>query len=1067
MFILYNSNRTETLVQQLGSVISSGAPLSLFQQELFLIQSRGMERMLSQHLAETFGVWANTCFFLPIQFIEYLVELTGHEYKSRSFDRDILIWRLESLLRNIEEPGLSPLARYLKGDQLDVKRFQLARQLAHLFDQYQILRVDFLDSWDRDLVLTIEPEEIWQKLLWRKLRENAKGSLHRGELISRLIADLGSNGTISENLPQRMFVFGLHTMPPLFFSILNVLSRLIDIHLFLLSPCSLYWGDLETEKVKARRRVTSYQNKITSLTDESGFHPLLSNLGKQGAHFQELLLERIDLYEEGAAHFINPHEDSPSCLLNYLQADMLEGLPPPDADNRIELYPDDSIMIISCHSRMREIMVLKDYIMSWLYADESLELHDIVVMAPDIQSYSALIPSVFHDIPHSVADRTVRKENKYFDSFLQYLDLFSGRFGWSELLSVLEKPEVRRRFELSASDIEMIRYWVVDSGIRWGLSEEQRINDGLGSFDLGSWRNGLERMLMGVAIDTNSSVDGILPYTEIEGSSGDVLGALCQFIDLVEESYVLFQEPGTLADWSERLRSICSDLLIDNAQPDLLALNRLFSELSEELYSFHGELVSFTVIKSWLESTADSGSTAGFLTGNLMFCSMLPMRSIPFRVICLLGLNDGEFPRNDHFSTFDLTKLEYRIGDRSNRDDDRYQFLEALIAARERLYLSYIGQSIRTNRKIPPSVVVTELNETLQNYYALDDVTVFHPLRPFSASYYTGSERLFSYDEYYCRVAQALSRDDEFHPLDWFTTVLVDDPQNSFEISDILQFFSQPQIYFVRTIMGIDYRIVKDIPDEDEPFQLDGLARYSTDQQIVQSILSETASAQVRDRLQACLQWPLGEPGNITYKIREKELHDFVTRVGLIDLGKPLSDRGFDMMVGDNFLTGTLPNAYQEGQLYHRYAALTGKDILHSWLYHLIAKQMRQKALPTYFVSRDCTLTIAADCGEPADLSQLVEIFIKGRQSVSALLVEPAFAYAQQIEKNRRSGRRDPLEAARALFRLSMEKGYTPEWNLLYEQQPIEAVLGAPFEDLAKSVMVSLWDRIQVQRVAG
>ena len=330
MFIIHTSNRTERLAGCLASVLSHRSPASIFRKELFLIQSRGMERMLSQSLAEYFGVWCNANYLLPIQFIDYLCNLTGMADENQIFNRDMLTWRLEALLRDTEGEVLRPLADYLSGDQSGLKRFQLARQLADVFDQYQIMRMDILEAWESDRRVSDDASEAWQKELWQRILAASPGVMARGALIAKLADNLEGMDSARVGFPERIFVFGLHTMPPLFLSVLNRLSETLDVHLFLLSPCELYWGDIESIRARGRRMLAEGKSLQAISTDALPYHPLLAAFGRQGAHFQEMLLETIDAYQDGEASFADPlaAEGSAPSLLHRLQADILAGSEP-------------------------------------------------------------------------------------------------------------------------------------------------------------------------------------------------------------------------------------------------------------------------------------------------------------------------------------------------------------------------------------------------------------------------------------------------------------------------------------------------------------------------------------------------------------------------------------------------------------------------------------------------------------------------------------------------------------------------------------------------------------------
>lgn len=1061
MFILHTSNRTERLARCLASVISENAPPTLFRKELFLIQSRGMEKMIAQYLSEHFGVWGNSAYLLPIQFIDYLGELFGLTADDQIFNRDTLTWQLERLLRDSNGPRLKPLAAYLAGDQSELKRFQLARQLAHVFDQYQIMRMDILEAWEADRIVTDDESEVWQKELWNKIRSVSPDVLHRGEVIARLINQLKIADQTNVRLPERIFVFGLHTMPPLFLEALNTLSVKIDVHLFLLSPCELYWGDIESRRVRAKRLLAAGEPEQTVVPEDLGYHPLLVSLGRQGAHFQELLLDRIDEYREGDATFVDPLAGTRPSLLHLLQRDILAGYEP-ERSSSLNNDPDNSIQVVSCHSRMRELMVLKDQILFWMYEDPSLELHEIIVMAPEIQDYALLVPAVFEDIHHSIADRNMRRRNRYLDAFMQVLGLFSGRYGWTEIVSILERPEVFPQFSMSAGDLETIRHWVIHSGIRWGLSAQQRLRETSIASAAGTWKSGLERMLMGYAIDSEEMVAGVLPYTEIEGGNGEILGGLCRFLAIVEQSSMSFAADKTLAQWSDELRTLCSAIFAQPDHADLLALNQLLVEIGEKFAHYHNLPVSFQVIETWLRSIVDTCSSGGFLSGKLTFCSMLPMRSIPFKKICLLGLNEGAFPKQDNFPTFDLMGKKYRHGDRSHRADDRYQFLEAFIAAREGLYLSYIGQSIRTNKKIPPAVVVSELLDCMQSHYGVADLTVHHPLQPSDRKYFTGEDSFFSYDEHYCQVSANLHNRRAGDCRLWLESPLEPEPPSRYDFSALIRFFTQPQVYFVRHVLGINLNTNDSFPDDDELFRFDSLTKYSAEQEIVESLIRGTDSGAILARLQTESRWPLGTPGLISFEKEVRELSRFVQRIADFKLGLPINDLPFELEVNQQAVEGLLSCCCEYGQLLYRHAGLKGKDLLVGWLHHLAAARIRKQKLPTYILASDYTVVFDLASGDDGDLEFLFNLFADGCRRVSSLLVEPSLCYAQQHQLNSARGKKEPMAVARQLFSKYIENHYVPEWNLIYRNRSAEDVLNDEFEALCLQLMVPLWDTAQV-----
>ena len=1048
MFYLHTSNRTENLLSHLAEVIRADKRVDLFAPELFLVQSQGMERIISQRMAEVFGVWCNFKYLLPLAFFEVLANRLGMSIHPDGFGRETLTWRLEGLLRDLDDPDFAPLSQYFKGENVDLKRFQLARQLANLFDQYQVMRPDLPALWDKGKMAGGHPAEKWQMRLWQRLSAQLPELVHRGAILQQVGKRLESGKDLAHLLPLRLSVFGLHIMPPLFLSLLARLSRHSDVHLYVLSPCEQYWGDLPNKRQQARPRLAmEAESEIVS------GHPLLISLGRQGRDFQAMLLSQVD-FELEFRSFDDPFATDAPTLLHRLQADMLHSRVGGTESGREGATDDGSLIIVSCHSRLREVAVLKDNILDWLHRDPALELRDIVVMAPDIQEYAALIPAVFHDLQHSIADRSLRRRNSALAAFLAFVDILDGRFGWMEVLDLLQKDVIFPRFELTTGDLEQIRQWVTDSGIRWGLSAQQRQGLGLPANSYGTWKAGLERLLMGYAIDSPDFVDGILPYTAIEGGAARALGGLCEFVAILADAEKDLHEAHSLAEWSQLLLHYADRLFAEDDSPEILELRQILTEL--DAGDFHQEQVVLAVVRAWLETaSAESRSASGFLRGQLTFCSMLPMRSIPFRIVCLLGLADGAFPGNDRHATFDLLAVERRYGDRSKRDDDRYQFLEALLAARDTLYMSYTGQSIKSNDKTPPSVVVTELLEVLQDDYGLKtkDLVRHHPLQPFSRRYFSGADpRFFSYDKQACATARRMA-EPRAEESPWWSGELAP-REEAVPLAALFGFFANPQKWFVRNILGIHLDLDEDLPEESEPFAVGHLAAYAIDQEVIQSLLVGEHEAPFFERLRAEGKWPLGMPGELLFEWQKEELVAFVARIKRQNMGARLSDLPVDLEICGIRLKGQLSNVYEEGILLSRYTGCKGKDVLGLWLHNLLAGLLLGEGKRVVAVLRDRDLRYTSVVDHQPDLARFVELFRAGCLSPSSLYVEPAWAYAQQLDKKSLV---PPLVAARRKWQDSLDKGYEPEWALLLQGVPVEDALGEAFEELCRTVFCPVW----------
>ena len=730
---------------------------------------------------------------------------------------------------------------------------------------------------------------------------------------------------------------------------------------------------------------------------------------------------------------------------------------------------------------MREMEVLHDQLLALFEEQPDLKPHEIVVMAPDISVYAPFTDAVFDTapeplrIPFSVSDRGARAENGVVDTFLSILEAAGSRFTASSVMSILESSTLQRRFDLADSDLEIIRTWIDKTGIRWGIDAAQRTALGLPAFAQNSWRAGIDRLLLGYAAPAHGEklFEGILAYDEVEGNLAETLGHLVEFAEALFSTAGDLQQPRPLLAWQETLRQIAFRFFPpdDEREPELRRLRRVVESLGETAaLSGFDEAVPLDVLLAHLEKVlAESESGSGFLVGRVTFCALKPMRTVPFRVVCLVGLNDTAYPRHTRAPGFDLIAQDPRPGDRSTRDDDRYLFLEALLSARNVFYLSYVGQSGRDNSPIPPSVLVSELLDYAEGSFAIPagaPLVTKHRLQPFSPVYFQDGSELFSYSTENCGASEVANS--ERHDPPPFINAPISEPEadwRQLEAGKLIRFFGHPAKFFIEQRLDLRLPRMDGMLEESEPLEIDSLAKYRLQQDLLTHALRGDSLEELRPVLRATGELPPGHAGDARLRAMSEAADEFATLVRQ-NLGQGADEiREVALALDDFSLSARLDNLHGGRLVHYRLTTRKPKDLLTAWINHLLANT--ERATESILITADkenCPVLEPFAPVAPKDaqehLGQLLRLYWRGLREPLRLFPRSSLAYVEQMLKPK--GNRSPLEAAQAKWRRYPEawepdRGERPEANdrhFSFVFRNVTDPLDEEFEQLALAVFV-------------
>ncbi|SNC58297.1 exodeoxyribonuclease V subunit gamma [Sodalis endosymbiont of Henestaris halophilus] len=987
MFTVYHSNKMDTLQTIANQLIASNPIRDPFQSEIILVQNTGMAQWMQMKFAAHFGIAANIKFLQPTSFIwQMFTRMIPYIPNESSFTKQAMTWRLMKLLpRLCLQQDFTTISEYLRDDDKR-KSFQFATQVAELFDKYMLYRPDWLESWQRgELIVGIGEDQLWQAELWQALmvatEQARKPMWHHANFQQCFIKTLTESQHKPSGLPDRLFICGISALTLTFLQTLQALSHHIDIYLLLINPCRYYWGNIRDRDFLARllsRHRRHYQQETElslfccpkqakALLNEFGEqqvgNPLLSSWGKQGSDNLYLLAQLDDITEVDA--FVEPTGDK---LLSLIQRDILalenhavigknSKMIKHSGDKRALQLNDRSLSLHICHSEQREVEVLHDSLLAMMAEDQTLSPRDIMVMVANIEHYTPAIQAVFGDngneryLPFIIFDRRTQHLHPVLLAFLSLLELPRSRFTAEQVLLLLEVPALANRFAIDEEKLQLLRKWVTESGIRWGLDDDTLRELMLPATGKNTWQFGLNRMLLGYAMDNESDEwQGILPYCESSGLIAGLVGQLAELLIQLRKWRDRLAQSHSPETWLGYAHEMIEDFFAPDAKAEaaLTLLENQWRQILEcALQERYDQPVLVTMLQdaltARLEQTLDVNQR--FLAVSINFCTFMPMRSIPFRVVCLLGMNDGVYPRTQPKVGFDLMTQQSRCGDRCQRDDDRYMFLEALLSAQEKFYISFIGRAIQDNTTHYPSMLVNELSDYIaQSFYLPGDehantessnnrvrkhLWQWHSRMPFEPDNFMPGSETQSFASEWLPAASG-----EGNPQPDFIVPLTAESYHVLTLDKLLSFYRHPvRAWFVQRLkVSLHYR-----PPEIsryEPFVIDSLNRYQLNNKLVNTIINGESTQRLFCQVLAAGLLPYGVFGELYWAKQYKEMQELSEKVIIRQLPKTHSLE-IDLMLGNIKLSGCLLKVQNNGLLRWRPGNLSAQDGLLLWLEHL------------------------------------------------------------------------------------------------------------------------------------
>jgi exodeoxyribonuclease V gamma subunit len=1034
---VHRASRADVLADGLGDLLRTPLP-DPFATEVVVVPARGVERWLSQRLSHRLGgspgrddgVCAGVEFRSPGSLV---AEITGTR-DDDPWSPEALVWPLLAALdASLEEEWARTLARHvghgLPGEEADLRsgrRFAVARRLAQLFASYALQRPQLVEDWhagrDTDgCGRPIAGDLAWQPELWRRLADRVAAPpphVRHRQTLARL-----RDAPEELDLPSRVSLFGHTRLPVTEVELLAALGEHHDVHLWLPHPSAALWAALAPGAA---------EGPVLRAADTSHHlvgHPLLSSLGRDVRELQRTLATVV---APGSPVGAGP--EAPDTLLGWLQSDLRANRAGAAASRRLD-ETDRSVQVHACHGSARQVDVLREVLLGLLADDPTLEPRDVLVMCPDIETFAPLVSAGFglgdvvgeaghpaHRLRVRLADRALTQTNPLLDVVARLLDLAGGRAGASVLLDLAHTDPVRTRFGFSDDDLQQLTSWVQEAGVRWAFDAEHRADFGLQDYVSNTWQFGLDRLLAGVTMsdDSGAWLDRTLPLDDVGSGQVDLVGRLVEYVDRVRSVTDDLVGTQPLERWLDVLSSGLAALTAVAASDAWQSgqVQRELGRVREAAAALDTTTLRLPDIRALLGDRLRGRPTrANFRTGTLTVCTMVPMRSVPHRVVCLVGLDDGVFPRVGAVDGDDVLARRPLSGERDARSEDRQLLLDAILATTETLVVTYTGANEYSGQPRPPAVPLGELLDALDDTATAGArsvsaaVTIRHPLQPFDARNVTAEALVpghaFTFDRAALAGAAAASGP-RTPPVPFLTGPLPEGPAGDVSLDDLASWLKHPVRDFLR------HRLDVALPRDEEPVadglpvEIDSLAQWAVGDRVLRDLLAGVDPDRARQQ-----EWRRGvlPPGRLGWRLLQ----------GIVDRARPLAAEALRLRTveagavdvdldlgGGRRLRGTVSDVYGDRvvpvsysrlgathrlQSWLRLLVLTGSDPDRNWTAHTLGRPTNSRSRESHSLS----LLGPLDDYTALDLVRgLVRLRDRGLCEPLPLPLKASFAYARQ-----------------------------------------------------------------------
>ncbi len=743
MLTVFRGNRAEHLAELLATQLRLNPP-GPFEEVQVVVNTWPTSRWLGEQLALNLGgIAAHIRYPFPGSQLRRIVNglLADAPGDQDPWRANQLVWPVLNLLPAVmEQPEGAALRHWWScrqgpNGELDRAQWQLGRSIADALDDASLYRPDLLSSWWAGEPGA--PEQAWQRLLVLQLRDRL-GVKPFGLRVLDAIALLEQGPPAPASLANPLRFFGLSSLAPIQVQLLQALSLHTQVDLYLLTPCRDLW-----QRCTGRRQLLSDAIALRQpldgdwLLEASGME---ARFGRLGGEFQQLLEgsgeselgqgQQKDLFVAAAA---GHRGEGPAPLLHQLQQQLVD----PAGHPQLQLAAvDSSLEFHRCPGPLRQVQIVRDRILQLMAADPTLQPRDVLVMTPQVDALAPLVAAVFGDgdatgvtLKWRLTDRSQQSEASLSRTLLALLVQAGERLTASALEALLESSALQAHFQLTGAETAALHPLLQRCGFRWGLDAQER-----GGLASGSLAWAVDRLLLGLVLPEQPGLAPAETAPLACGVSVELLGRWVHLLTRLRHWLQDLRRSRRCEAWNSCLRALLVDLFGEGGSQawELPLVLAAIDDWQQAAAGCDLKLPAAVVAAVLDERLAADSGRFGHRSGALTISALEPMRAIPHRVVVLMGLDAGAYPRQHQRPGFHLLEQQRRLGDPNPADQDRYVLVEALLSARDHLLVTWNSRDPRSGEALPPATPVRQWLEWLQGQLACrgKGLLVDHPANP-------------------------------------------------------------------------------------------------------------------------------------------------------------------------------------------------------------------------------------------------------------------------------------------------------------------------------------------------